>query len=133
VASPLLGTEGMTRRERRNRGLTLIELLVVVAVIGILAAVAIPQFASRQAKAFDARVAQDTRNAAAGQELYFLEHFEYFDGDCAALPGYTPSAGIQADCEGNGVSFEVRVDHPSSTRRCTWNSISDPVMVCTAK
>lgn len=129
----MLALAVMKRRDDRSRGFTLIELLVVVAVIGILAAVALPQFSSRQAKGFDARVAQDTRNAAAAQELYFVDHFEYFSGDCADLDGYTPSPGIEARCVDNGTSFEVHVDHAASTRQCKWDSIGDPVMVCTPK
>src|SRR5215470_11967181 len=59
-------------RGRRQRGFTLIELLVVVAIIGILAAIAMPQFRYRE-NAFNAAIVSDLRNAATAQETYFAD------------------------------------------------------------
>jgi len=79
---------------RKEKGFTLIELLVVVAIIGILAAIAIPQFSAYRQRAFDAGARSDLRNAANGEEAYFIDNDVYLscaDTNCleanSGLPG----------------------------------------------
>lgn len=48
--------------KKGQSGFTLVELLVVVAIIGILAAIAIPQFQSYRAKAYNGTAITDLRN-----------------------------------------------------------------------
>jgi len=90
---------GMRPPDRHGRekaaGFTLIELLVVIAIIGILAAVAIPQFGGYRRKGFDADAQANVRNMALAQEGYYLENNTYADdpADLAAF-GYTQSANI---------------------------------------
>ena len=115
-------------------GFTLIELLVVVAIIGILAAIAIPQFAAYRAKGFDARAESDCRNVATAEEAFFLDHATY-SSDASAIPGYVGSRDVTLVLSGDDRSFTATCSSDKGTKgfECIWNSApakGNPNMVC---
>lgn len=60
-----------------ERGFTLIELLVVVAIIGILAAIAVPQFAAYRTRSYNASANSLLHNIIAVEEAYYVDHETY--------------------------------------------------------
>jgi prepilin-type N-terminal cleavage/methylation domain-containing protein len=64
----------MLQKLRGNsEGFTLIELMIVIAIIGILAAIAIPNFIAYRDKAFCSRAEADGQNVLAALASYFSE------------------------------------------------------------
>jgi type IV pilus assembly protein PilA len=83
------------RVSRRRAGFTLIELLIVIAIVGILAVIAIPQFIAYRNRSIDAQMKSDLRNAAVAVESYFTKRNVY-PSTIAELDGFgfQPTAGV---------------------------------------
>ena len=67
----------MLNKLRSNKGFTLIELLIVVAIIGILAAIAIPQFSAYREKAYHSAATSDVKNIKTGMEAFMADGQSY--------------------------------------------------------
>lgn len=114
---------------RTDSGFTLLELLVVVSIVGILASIAIPQYASYRARSYDSIVESQVRHIATGQEAYFAGNSSY-TGDVSNLDGMvidenvtvTISPGNSGDFSS---SFKIHGSHPQASHEYDW--VSDPL------
>jgi prepilin-type N-terminal cleavage/methylation domain-containing protein len=66
-----------TKINQKREGFTLIELLIVVAIIGILAAIAIPQYNKYRQRAQDAVAVSAIDAIVSAQQLYFTDNNKY--------------------------------------------------------
>ena len=85
---------------RRLGGFTLIELLVVVLIIGILAAIALPQYQQAVYKARFTQVILQVEGVIKAEELYYLATGETFIPGSEAL-----DIDVMKGCTGNGAMY----------------------------
>ena len=77
--------------KKLHKGFTLIELMIVVAIIGILAALAIPNFIRFQARSKQSEVKANLKSAFTAEKAYYQEHDEY--SSCIKKIGFSPERG----------------------------------------
>jgi prepilin-type N-terminal cleavage/methylation domain-containing protein len=95
--------------KRNQKGFTLIELMIVIAIIGILAAIAIPNFIEYRNKSYCSRAESDANSIASALADYFSipTHTALPTGDAAAAPLNVKLSGTNTGTVGGAVTAIV--------------------------
>ncbi len=118
----------MKKMLTNKNGFTLIELMIVVAIIGILAAIAIPNFMNYQCKAKQSEAKSNLGNIRSMQEAYYAEYDSYgglLDVGYSAKgqPRYTYTMTTA-----NSTLFLATASGTINTQVDTWTMSSDATL-----
>lgn len=106
-----LNKQSKAQAEGNANGFTLVELLIVVVIVGILSAVALPQFASQTKKAAATEGTQQASSIAKQAAAYYLEagSLGTIDTDCSDYAGTidTTNTNFTYACSGTKDAFVV--------------------------
>lgn len=124
----------MTIKSAQSReGFTLIELLIVVAIIGLLAAIAIPRVTTLKARAINSMLQSDLRTLAAVQETYYEENLTYATNGALTVQQFRASENVTVTIDSATVTgWGAHADHAGTTTTCyiAYAGASNAAVTC---
>ncbi len=110
---------------KAKSGFTLVEILIVVVILGILAAIVIPQFIDASTQAQESSLAADLQTLRSQIELYKVQHKDQYPDQ--APVGFLAALTTQTDRDGNAYVAGVSPSGPYGPymRKVAQNSFND--------